>query len=215
MKKMILALMILAVGLLFVNVEARAYSISVGDQIVLTQGVGGANNGGSFNVDKVGDDQGILFSTFCLERNEYITLGAKYYVGSISDGAIAGGYSGGNPDPISSKTAYLFYQWATGLIAHTRENANDLQLAIWSLEGEITDAHFLAMTTGANALIESANNANGLYGVQVMNLYGDAKYNSLKQSQLIYIPEPADLFLLGISLVGIAIAIRKFGKVQA
>ena len=43
---------------------------------------------------------------------------------------------GGNPDPISGETAYLYSLWATDGIAHTADNANALQLAIWKLEGE-------------------------------------------------------------------------------
>ena len=72
MKKLLVGLMMVGTGLLLMSPVASAYSISVGEQITLTQGIGGANGGGSFNVDKDGDSAGVLFSSFCLERNEFI-----------------------------------------------------------------------------------------------------------------------------------------------
>ena len=81
------------------------------------------------------------FETFCIEYSEHFTPGSTYYYG-ISQGAMNGGVSGGNPDPISRGTAWLYLQFATGHLQDTirLDNSNasaaDLQAAIWFLEDE-------------------------------------------------------------------------------
>lgn len=202
MKKVFVCVMSLLIGL-FMAPAAKA-DVVAGDSIVITQGVGGANYGGSFNV---AENATFQFSTFCLERNEYFYPGQTYLVKSITTGAIIGGISGGNPDPLDTRTAFLFNKWSTGQIANTADNANALQLAIWALEGEWSQA----LSGTALDYYNMSKAADGsLYGVMVMNLWGKIPGGTGNaQDMLIQTPIPAAVWLLGSALLGL-IGIRRF-----
>jgi hypothetical protein len=104
--------------------------------------------GGEFAADILGTGGSPDFYTFCLERNEGLGFNTTYNF-TTSHAAEAGGIGGGNPDPISEGTAFLFelfsqgalpnYSFATGNpVANAARAASGriLQHAIWGLENE-------------------------------------------------------------------------------
>jgi len=153
------------------------------------------------------------FETFCIEFNETFSPGSTYVYG-ISSGAISGGVSGGNPDPISKGTAWLYTQFATGVLtglsatntvvaydyvpgAGRSASAGLLQNAIWWLEGEIADPgntnpfrNKVMNLFGATAT--DTNTDTDLYPVAALNLFDSINANGvgtgLHQDQLVYQP---------------------------
>lgn len=168
------------------------------------------------------------FETFCLEANEYFTPGGTYYY-EISQGAVNGGISGGNPDPVSLGSAWLYVQFAQGTLTgydyatlgSSSVSAATLQEAIWWLEGEAAGQDLgnayenLAIAHFGSVAAATADN-DGFYGVGVLNVWGDANHTQLAQDQLVLVPDGGTtVMLLGLGLLGLVLGGRKFRAVKA
>ena len=201
-----------------------AFAVST---VTLSDGPGNTG-GGEFNATTSANGN---FITFCLEYNEHITMGVQYYY-QISTA------TSGNGDHLSLATAWLYNQFLNGAlvgydytpdlageVGH-RDSANNLQRAIWFLESESGGAINSYVTDALNATdltldTKDASDANGAYGVQVMNMWQNYNaetgvYSGAKQDQIIRIPRVPDggttLALLGMSMGFVAFASRRMRR---
>jgi hypothetical protein len=201
MKKILLALF----AVMILAFPAMAGQITINSQVSTTAG-------GLFNVTT---DTNGSFGTFCVETNEYLGIGGTYSF-NVSDAARYNNDTPSNSDPISKATAWLFTHYSTvaGYANNATENGK-VQQAIWLLENEAggsSNAYYLAATTGDQAGF-AALDANGAYGVHVMNLYADGHagdYN-YRQQDLLMVPDSGlTVMLLGLGVSGLTMLSRKF-----
>lgn len=158
-------------------------------------------------IDGVADGQ---FDSFCIEANEYVHRNSVYDA-VLNTEAVQGGFGGGNPDPLSDQTAWLYNNYLD-LGNNSGTVARDYQLAIWYLEEEISNPQ---LTDGANALIADAeyavNEGWSNTTIKVLNLYEEGTYGTDNEAfaqdcivRVAVVPAPGAVLLgsIGISLVG-------------
>lgn len=171
-------------------------------------------NGGEFRA--VSPQLG-TFQTFCVEPLEYFSPGSTYNF-RINTGAVNGGtganaidpYTGGPMDNISIGTAWLYNQFARGILvgydytygSGRTLSANNLQQSIWWLENETNirpQNSYVDIVESALYLSDTLirNDSEGEYNVSVLNLF-DANGKKV-QDQLyttkytIPVPEPSQV----------------------
>ena len=164
---------------------------------------------------------GGVFQTFCLETTESIPIGSTLSWSSLSTGATSGGYSGGNPDALDARTAYLYHQFVSGSLTGYKygqgggrvSSATSLQLAIWQIEGEIqpgalstaysADAQAQAWVAAAGLAVSSGA-WSGIGSVRVLNPEGSdgSPVQSLLIETTVVTPVPLPpAALLGVGLM--------------
>ena len=214
-KKLLLFKLLISFLLLAAATSVWAYPFEVGDVITLHNGPG-TTNGGEFIIKENGT---VIHNTFCLEKQETFSYGQELTIESISDYATAGG--GGataGMDYISVQTRYLYYHFFIGDLQYydynnavlREQDANELQRAIWMLEGEISVAgnYFIDLVEQVKSE-PTSNWTAGIDRVKVLNLIKSDGSNA--QDQLTVVPEPGTLLSLGVVLLGLGgITRRRF-----
>ncbi|HSS98273.1 MAG TPA: VPDSG-CTERM sorting domain-containing protein [Terriglobales bacterium] len=230
---------LLCIAVLFASLAALSSTASA-TSLILDLGPYQSGVGGEFNVYSASLNptamgyspltmanvgHGMGFETFCLEYSEHFTPGGTYNY-AISQAAIHGGIPGGS-DPLSLGTAWLYLNFAEGLLtgynftngANRTINAGQLQDTIWWLEGERPDPgagdsfRNLVITQFGSAANAMADN-NGFYGVAVLNLY--YLDGSLAQDQLVLVPDSGTTaVLLAVGLLGLFLFHRKVEKLKS
>lgn len=192
-------------------------SIQVGDKIYFTDGPG--SPGGEFGVYMVGTTAPRLFTTFCVETNEYLDFSTEgFNVVGITKEAVLGGTGGGSPDPLSAESAWLYSQFNHGTLLGydgSAAKANALQQAIWYFENESEGVNNDYVTLAIAA--SDADKAAALARVFVLNLTWATSRSGHEEGEyaqdvLYEVPEPMSLAVWGglglFGLVGLAVRRR-------
>jgi PEP-CTERM motif len=183
-----------------------------------------AGSGGAFTATTTGGGTlgDLSFITFCLEFNEEFLYGGTYNY-DLSDGAKAGGVSGGIPhpvdlaDPVDDATKWLYAEVVTGgyssiLAFGSGDVGARVQEAIWYIEGERLgteiDAASQALAIYAQTNQTWSTFANLGFTVYAMNLTNpdgtpaqDQLAMTTQTAGDVPVPEPATLLLLGTGLL--------------
>ena len=162
------------------------------------------------------------FQSFCLEASASIVVGETYNV-VVNDEAINGGdrWPGeapgdGGGDMISPETAYLYTEFRAGTLAGydfepgagRAISAQNLQTAIWHLEGETNWRDSGKLTPEAMAFVTAAKNSDWttIGDVRVLNLWNNADPKDYPQDMLtlVSVPAPGALLLgsFGLGIIG-------------
>lgn len=159
--------------------------------------------------DLIGEAQ--PYSSFCLEKTEYVSPGSTYDV-VVTTEALLGG------DALDPMTAYLYTQFRSGTLAgydydpsgQRSASAGALQEVIWYIEDEGSKTWTDGDNSRQDPFYAAALSAGwtGVSNVRVLNLYaqghvGEAGY--FKQDQLaLTVPAPGAALLgrLGLATVG-------------
>lgn len=174
---------------------------------------GRIGDGGPFEIK----GNGLDFLSFCVETQEYINFGTPYF-GSIDPVVVYGSSSSSShADSIATETGKLYNYF----LDHPLLSDNDkhlIQIAIWTYQNQ---PGYTSPPVG-NAFYDNASTYPMDRQIMALNLWtsdvGDGPYTNYlnntdfaykAQSQLIAVPEPGILILLGIGLSSVALVARR------
>jgi hypothetical protein len=204
-------------------------------KVEIVSGTNWPANEFSDNIGAGGANGNDTFQTFCLEKDEFLSLGGTYTTNdSFTQTAVLGGNNTNSGDTISKQTAWLYLNFRNGTLSGydydapsgstTRaSDAEQLQIAIWALENEENTGigaesglaavlGILADGSAAETWVTAALSApaaalNAAFArVGVLNLSTGAENN---QSVLTLMPLPSATGLAMAGLMGMTVRRRR------
>jgi len=217
--------------------DTGSYPQSQGGEFTVysTGGDGLLLGNGAYAETTRGIVSGESFQTFCVEWNEHIYWNQSLNIW-VSESATTSpdvygsgshAWQGGVPDvgdDLDPKTAYLYHQFAKGVLSNytyapntgRATSAGQLQLALWAIEGEYGNPGTLTgqALTWYNEALEATTLGNdnaitwaGIGDVRVLQGYVG---NDFRQDQLYVVPLPAAVLLGMLGLAAAGLKLRKF-----
>lgn len=145
-------------------------------------------------------NDGTVYSSFCLESQNYFYPGATYTVVSVGDVATGGGP--GTPagsDPVEEETKWLYVAHMSDVCKGMAYAESLVQTSMWCLEGE-----YGGQENAWIMLSQYDFDSTGWKMVSVNISLSGADNQSKLIGSTAPVPEPATMLLLGTGLIGLA-----------